>query len=203
MDFDFESAIEHLSKDSKLKSLIDTIVLPDRSVSKDVYAGLIQSIVSQQLSVKAANTIHNRFLSLFPTDYPNAEVLLELNEHDLRSAGLSRQKSTYVQNVAMFFKEHNLFNRNWDLDSDDQIISMLTQIKGVGKWTVQMILMFELGREDVFPVLDLGIQQGIKQVYGLKEDKKELLLRIEEIADPWKPFRSVACLYLWASKDMK
>lgn len=201
MDFDFDKAILHLSKDKELKVLIDNITLPERSPSKDVYTGLIRSIVSQQLSVKAANTIHGRFLNLFKDGYPNAAELQKLELSHLRGAGLSGQKSNYVKNVASFFVENELFDRNWTQDENYEIIALLTQIKGVGKWTVQMILMFVLSREDVFPILDLGIQQGIKEVYGLTEEKKELMARMEEIAEPWKPFRSIACLYLWAAKD--
>ena len=168
-----------------------------------MYAGLIRSIVSQQLSVKAASTIHNRFLNLFKDGYPSANELQKLEFEKLRGVGLSGQKTNYVRNVAVFFTENDLFEKDWTSDTDHEIIALLTQIKGVGKWTVQMILMFVLSREDVFPVLDLGIQQGIIEVYGLTEEKKELHAKMEEIAKPWKPYRSVACLYLWAGKDAK
>lgn len=203
MDFNFDKALQHLSKDKSLKSLIENISLPARSPSKDVYAGLIRSIVSQQLSVKAASTIHGRFLNLFEDGYPNAMELQELEFSQLRAVGLSGQKTNYVKNVAQFFTENDLFEKDWTLDEDHEIIALLTQIKGVGRWTVQMILMFVLSREDIFPVLDLGIQQGIKEVYGLTEEKKELHAKMEKIAESWKPFRSVACLYLWAAKDVK
>ena len=203
MEFNFEKALQHLSQDKGLKLLIDNISLPERNPSKDVYAGLIRSIVSQQLSVKAASTIHSRFLGLFEDGYPSAIDLLKLEFSQLRSVGLSGQKTNYVKNVAQFFIENELFEKDWTADADHEIITLLTQIKGVGKWTVQMILMFVLSREDVFPVLDLGIQQGIKEVYELTEEKKELHAKMEEIAKPWKPYRSVACLYLWAAKDVK
>ncbi len=200
--FNFDVAIKHLSKDKILKTAIDNIDLPERNPSKDVYAGLIRSIVSQQLSVKAADTIHTRFLNLFDSKYPYAELLLALEETQLRSVGLSGQKTKYVKNVARFFQENNLFDKDWSKESNQQIISLLTEIKGVGKWTVEMILMFVLSREDILPVLDLGIQQGIKQLYGITAEKKELYAKMEEIAEPWKPYRSIACLYLWATKDL-
>jgi len=203
MEFNFDKAILHLSKDSGLKLLIEHITLPKRNPSKDVYSGLIRSIVSQQLSVKAASTIHGRFLNLFEDGYPNAIALQNLDSTQLRAVGLSGQKTNYVKNVAQFFIENDLFEKDWTAVSDHEIIVLLTQIKGVGKWTVQMILMFVLSREDVFPVLDLGVQQGIKEVYGLTEEKKELHAKMEEIAEAWKPFRSIACLYLWAAKDIK
>jgi len=200
--FNFDKAVKHLSKDKVLKKAINAIVLPKRNPSKDVYAGLISSIVSQQLSVKAAATIHSRFLNLFEDQYPTSKLLLDLDDTELRAVGLSGQKTKYVKNVALFFQEHDLFKKDWSEESDQEIIVLLTQIKGVGKWTVEMILMFVLSREDILPVLDLGIQHGIIQLYGLKEEKKELYSKMEEIAEPWKPYRSIACLYLWAIKDL-
>ena len=201
-EFNFDKAIKHLSKDKILKKAINSIELPKRNPSKDVYAGLIRSIVSQQLSVKAAATIHSRFLDLFENQYPTSTLLLGLDDTELRGAGLSGQKTKYVKNVALFFQENDLFNKDWSEESDKEIIALLTQIKGVGKWTVEMILMFVLSREDILPIMDLGIQNGIKQLYELTEEKKELYSKMEEIAQPWKPYRSIACLYLWAIKDM-
>jgi len=200
--FDFEKAVQHLSNDATLKKVIYTIELPKRNPSKDVYEGLIRSIVSQQLSVKAAETIYRRFLGLFQSEYPDSNELLSLTDESLRSVGLSGQKMDYVRNVATFFDEHQLYSLDWSLHSDQEIVDLLTQIKGVGKWTVQMILMFVLSREDVLPVLDLGIQQGMKQLYNIKAEKKILYRKMEEIATPWRPYRSIACLYLWAIKDM-
>lgn len=201
--FNFGKAILHLSKDNVLQPVLESIILPKRNPSKDVYQGLIRSIVSQQLSVKAAETIHDRFLNLFESQYPHADQLLGLEDMQLRAVGLSGQKTKYVKNVASYFVENELFHKDWSAESDNQIISLLTEIKGVGQWTVEMILMFVLSREDVLPVLDLGIQQGIQQLYGFSAEKKELYAKMKEIAEPWKPYRSIACLYLWAIKDFK
>lgn len=203
MGFHFEKAIEHLSYDTTLKKVIEIIRLPERNPSKEVYEGLIRSIVSQQLSVKAAETIYRRFLDLFNDQYPHSSELLSLQDAQLRSVGLSGQKMGYVRNVATFFDEHQLHRHDWAPYTDQEIIDLLTQIKGVGKWTVQMILMFVLSREDVLPVLDLGIQQGMKQLYKIEGEKKALYQQMEEIATPWRPYRSIACLYLWAVKDLK
>lgn len=199
---DYKSAIDHLSKDKKFKPYIDKIKLPHRNPAKDIYSGLISSIVSQQLSVKAAATIHGRFIELFDTDYPNANELLAFSDSDLRGVGISAQKTKYVRNVAIYFQENNLFQKDWNLLSDNEIIILLTEIKGVGKWTVQMILMFVLKRPDVFPVLDLGIQHGMIKVYNLKQEKKELHAQMEILSKKWQPHRTVACLYLWAIKDV-
>lgn len=199
---DYKSAIDHLSKDKKFKPYIDKIKLPHRNPAKDIYSGLISSIVSQQLSVKAAATIHGRFIELFDTDYPHANELLAFSDSDLRGVGISAQKTKYVRNVAIYFQENNLFQKDWNLLSDNEIIILLTEIKGVGKWTVQMILMFVLKRPDVFPVLDLGIQHGMIKVYNLKQEKKELHAQMEILSKKWQPHRTVACLYLWAIKDV-
>ena len=199
---DYKAAIEHLSKDKKFSSYIDKIELPQRNPSSDLYSGLISSIVSQQLSVKAAATIHGRFVSLFKAKYPTAEELLQLSDIDMRSVGLSGQKTKYVRNVALFFQDNDLFDKDWTTLSDDEIISILTEIKGVGKWTVQMILMFVLKRPDVFPVLDLGIQHGMIEIYNLKQEKKELHAKMERLSKKWQPHRTIACFYLWAIKDV-
>ena len=199
---DYKKAIEHLSKDKKFKLYIDKIELPPRNPSSDIYSGLISSIVSQQLSLKAAATIHGRFLGLFKSEYPHADELLKFTDVEMRGVGLSGQKTKYVRNVAMFFQENSLFEKDWNALSDNDIIVLLTEIKGVGRWTVQMILMFVLKRPDVFPILDLGIQHGMIEIYNLKQEKKELHIKMEKLSKKWQPHRTVACLYLWAVKDV-
>ena len=202
-NFDFDAARVHLSKQKKLGEVIDSIILPEREHTDDLYLGLIRSIVSQQLSVKAANTIYNRFLDLFVDRYPHSNDLLNKEDDVLRSVGMSRQKTQYVKNVAQFFKDKDLFNKKWEDESNESIIKLLTEIKGVGQWTVEMILMFVLSRQDILPVLDLGIQQAMIELYGIKDEKKALHQKMEKISKPWKPYRSIACLYLWAMKDSK
>lgn len=197
------NAILHLQQDPKLRELIQKIEVPDFSPSRKIYFDLLESIVSQQLSVKAATTIFNRFLDLFPDKYPHPEHLLVLGIDQLRAVGLSNQKAGYMQNVATFSKEYDLETHDWDAMSDEEIIAFLSQIKGVGKWTVEMLLMFTLGRPDILPVDDLGIQQGIQRLYELEETGKALKKRMFEIAEPWRPYRTFACRYLWRFKDSK
>jgi DNA-3-methyladenine glycosylase II len=197
------NAILHLQQDPKLRELIQKIEVPDFTPSRKIYFDLLESIVSQQLSVKAATTIFNRFLDLFPDKYPHPEHLLVLEIEQLRAVGLSNQKARYMQNVADFSKAYNLETHDWDAMSDEEIIAFLSQIKGVGKWTVEMLLMFTLGRTDILPVDDLGIQQGIQRLYGLEETGKDLKKRMLEIAEPWRPYRTFACRYLWRFKDSK
>lgn len=193
--------LAHLYRDEKLKCIIEETTLSWSDTYRDVYAQLIRSIVFQQLSTKAATTIHGRFMRLFPDDYPVAEHILALETEELRSVGLSRQKVGYIQNVAEFFLSENLFDTDWETLSNDQIIALLTQIKGVGEWTVQMLLMFTLEREDVFPVNDLGIQQAMIRLYNLEGDKKAIQKQMIAIAEAWVPYRTLASYYLWQWKD--
>jgi len=193
-------ALKLLRKDEKLAPFLNAN-LESIKGSGDVYEGLIRSIVSQQLSVKAAATIYKRFLSLFESQYPTPSNLLNFDDATLRSAGLSSQKTKYVKNVAVFFNEHNLYDYEWSKLNDSEIIEKLTSIKGVGRWTVEMILMFTLDRPDILPLGDLGIQQAIKHIYKLQEEKKELGKKMEQISQKWKPHRSLACLFLWNYKD--
>ncbi|MCC6726687.1 MAG: DNA-3-methyladenine glycosylase 2 family protein [Saprospiraceae bacterium] len=194
----------HLSNDPVLKPLIDRIPFRELSVnSQGVYLDLLGSIISQQLSVKVAAVIEKRFLALFPDEMPLPHLLLEKDIPTLRSAGLSQQKATYLQNVADFFQKENLVDKDWSGMDNDEIIRYLTQIKGVGKWTVEMILMFSLSRPDVLPLDDLGIRQGIASLYNITETGKAMLHRMTEIATTWQPYRSYACLYLWRHKDGK
>lgn len=197
-----EAAKNHLSKDKKFKPLIEKIQLDLPVTDGDVYFYLIRSIVYQQLSGKAAGTIFGRFLELFSEGYPYPEPLLGFDIADLRAVGLSRQKASYILNVAEFFQTHQLENKDWQEMEDDEIIQFLTQIKGVGKWTVQMILMTTLHRTDVFPIDDLGIQKGIQKLYAFEDKGRSLKKKMLELSEPWRPYRTVASFYLWRFQDM-
>lgn len=201
MEMNLEAAILHLKQDTQLQKVILTTAVPPFAPSGRVYFDLLGSIVSQQLSTKAATTIFNRFCALFPEGYPNPEALISINPEQLRTAGLSIQKAAYLKNVARFSLENDLENYNWTALSDQDAIRMLTAIKGVGRWTAEMVLMFTLGRPDVFPIDDLGIQQSMIKLFGLTESGKNLHHRMLEHAEPWRPYRTVACRYLWRWKD--
>lgn len=196
-----EEILGHLSKDPILAKVIAGTRLEVRHSPHDPYFSLIRAIVFQQLSGKAAETIHNRFLALFEGGYPHPDRLVKMEMETLRSVGLSRQKATYIQNVAVFFEEHQLLEQDWETMTDEYLLRTLTQIKGVGQWTVEMLLMFTLNRPDILPVDDLGIQQAIQGLYGLEEKGKQLQKRMLEIAEPWRPYRTYASLYLWRWKD--
>jgi DNA-3-methyladenine glycosylase II len=193
--------ILHLKKDKKLSVLVENCHLNIHKGPLDVFNDLIRSIVSQQLSTSAAATIYNRFLNLMGD---NANISLEIQNksiEELRSVGLSYQKANYIQNVAKYFTENELHHIDWQMWRDEHIITELTNIKGVGKWTVEMILIFSLNREDVLPLDDLIIRNHMISLYGVTSEKKQLITDLTEIAESWRPYRSYACRYLWAAKD--
>ncbi len=192
----------HLSQDPVLKKLVEKFPFPPESTEhRDVYEALLRSIIFQQLSGKVATVIQNRFLALFEDGKPHPEQLVEMDLETLRSAGLSRQKASYLQNVAAFFQKENLENHDWNSMKDEEVVKYLTQIKGVGKWTVEVLLMFCLQRPDVLPLDDYGVSSAIIDLYGLTEKGKALRQRMLEVAEPWRPYRTYACWYLWRHKD--
>jgi DNA-3-methyladenine glycosylase II len=163
------------------------------------FDALCRSIIYQQLSTKAAGTIHGRFLDLFPGRHPSPEQLIAIPEEALRGVGLSRQKLNYLRDLAHKVHTGELPLDHLDTLPDREIIEYLVQVKGIGVWTAQMFLMFRLGRLDVLPDLDLGIRNAIKRAYkvrGVPNAKK-----IAKIGGPWTPYASVACWYLWRSLD--
>ena len=194
--------ITHLSKDKKLKKLVDA--QPTFSLEKrnKIYLRLCSSILSQQLSTKVAHVLYNRFLDLYGGKEPSAQKILETHVEVFRSIGFSNAKAGYVHNVCRFFIENKITDARLHKMTNEEVIDLLTQIKGVGKWTVEMILMFTLGREDVFAFDDLGLKQSMIKLYNIKEtDKKLLQKKMETITIKWKPYRTYACRYLWGWKD--
>lgn len=192
-----------LQQDKRLKPVIERCRFPRSRKNHDIYHSLLSSIVSQQLSVKAADTIFKRFIDKFDNRYPEAEILIAMDASSLRSAGLSQQKIGYVKNVAAFALHNNgLDYHQLKKMSDDQLLDHLTQIKGVGRWTVEMLLMFAFDRKDVFACDDLGIQQSMRKLYRLDLDSRQLKTRMLSIADRWRPYRSVVCKYLWQWKSL-
>lgn len=191
----------HLKKDIKLTTLLaaDTHVLQKR---KNTPIRLIASIISQQLSTLVAKIIFLRFLDLYDGKEPTCAQVLATEPTLLRGIGLSNSKVNYVQNVATFFIENKVTDKQLYNMPPEQVIELLTQIKGVGKWTVEMLLMFSLGQEDVFAVDDLGIQQAMIKLYKIKFDsKKELKIKMLKKSLSWSPYRTYACLHLWQWKD--
>jgi len=194
----------HLSKDRRLKKVIDTTKPYKLTKRKNVCLRLCASIMSQQLSTRVADVIYRRFLELYDRKEPTPEQLLATSHETLRAIGLSNAKVTYVHNVARFALEQGMDDKKLRKMSNEEVIQYLTQIKGVGQWTVEMILMFTLGREDVFAADDLGIQTAMSKLYKLdREDKKQLREDMLRISARWAPYRTYGCLYLWRWKDRK
>ncbi len=192
-----------LKKDRKLFKAIKAMPTHTLLQRKNIYLSLVSSIISQQLSTRVAEVIYGRFLRLFGKKIPTTEMILALDFALLRSVGLSNAKANYVRNVCLFFKEHSLTDAKLKKMTDEAIIDLLTQIKGVGRWTVEMILMFTLGREDVFAADDLVIQQGMVSIYTLEApNKKQLVVQMKNIAECWRPYRTYACRYIWNWKDL-
>lgn len=195
--------LAHLSKDKKLGVLIENCEVVVEKGPIKVFDDLIRSIVSQQLSTSAAATIYGRFINSIDDKSSVSEQILSKNTEELRSYGLSYQKASYIQNVATHFEQKKLHDTDWHNWSDEEIIQELTKIKGVGRWTVEMILMFSLNREDVLPLDDLIIRTNMISLYDVKSEKKQLIADLQDIAEPWRPYRTYACRYLWAAKDSK
>ena len=194
--------IIHLSKDKKLKKIIDNQEPHTITIRKKVYLHLCASILSQQLSTKVAKVLYNRFLNLYGNKEPSAKQILETPATVFRNIGFSNAKASYVHNVCRFFSDNNITDSRLYKMNNEEVFELLTQIKGVGKWTVEMILMFTLGREDIFAMDDLGLKQSVIKLYKIEEtDKKLLRDKIEKISLRWSPYRTYACKYLWGWKD--
>lgn len=201
-----KKAAQYLEKNDPILGIVirGSQKIPTIVPHKNYYQELVESIISQQLSVKAAATILRRFLDLFPeSKFPSPEQILEKDIETFRGVGLSRQKATYIQDLAVKVLEGTVRFNHLDSLSNQQVINELTQIKGVGVWTVHMFLLFCMGRLDVLPTGDLGIKNGMQKLYNLEE--KPSPETMEEIATKysWHPYESVASWYVWYSLDNK
>ena len=193
--------VTHLQKDKKLSKTIGGD-LHELTLHKNIPVRMMASIISQQLSTKVAKVIFKRFLELYKGKEPKPQQVLDTPATTLRSIGLSNAKVSYVHNVAVFCIEHKITDKRLLAMRNEEIIELLVQIKGIGKWSVEMLLMFTLGREDVFAVDDLGIQQAMCKLYKLDfENKKEMKEKMLKISAKWSPYRTYACLHLWRWKD--
>ncbi|BAV09353.1 DNA-3-methyladenine glycosylase II [Filimonas lacunae] len=191
----------HLQKDKKLSRILVEPLEP-LSTHKNIPLRLMASIMSQQLNTKVARVIFLRFLDLYGGKEPTAQQVTDTPFEALRSVGLSNAKAQYVHNVAAFCTEHKITDKMLAKMDDESIIELLTRIKGVGRWTVEMLLMFTLGREDVFSVDDFGIQQAMIKIYKLDTtDKKAFKKKMIALAEKWSPYRTYACKHLWQWKE--
>jgi DNA-3-methyladenine glycosylase II len=192
------AALNHLRQDAILATIIAKYELETNTQEVDVYLDILDAIVSQQLSVKAAATIFKRFKELFSQPIPPVNEILAMPEEKMRSAGLSFQKIKYVKAFAQA-----LYDKTLDLESlknlsDEDVITELTKVKGIGRWTAEMILIFSLKREDIFSLGDLGLRNAVARLYDISRDD---LKQIEDISKKWAPHRSLASRYLWKSLE--
>ena len=200
----YQTAADHLSEhDPHLGPIIAKYGLPKFRPHTDYYQDLVESIIGQQLSVKAAATIRGRFKDLFGGKLPTPTEILSKDTDQLRAVGLSAQKANYVRDLAEHVLDGRVtFDRLAD-QTNDEIIAELTDVKGIGEWTVHMFLMFAMGRLDVLAHGDLGIRNAIRKVYDL--DHAPTPQEIKDIAEKynWAPYQTVACWYLWSALDNK
>jgi DNA-3-methyladenine glycosylase II len=174
-------------------------LVPEHRRGREHYAALVRSIVGQQLSVKAAASIYARVETMFDGHAPTPEQILAADTEALRAAGLSRAKVVYLRSLAEHVLEGSLELDKLDALDEDEVLAELVAVKGLGTWTAQMFLMFQLARPDVLPVGDLGIRRAVERAYGL--DDLPSPAELERIAEPWRPWRTLACRYLWASLE--
>lgn len=194
--------IEHLSRDKKLRPVLAAQAPLQLKERRNICLRLCASIMSQQLSTKVAEVLFRRFLELYDGKEPKPKQIAATPHETLRGIGLSNAKAAYVHNVANFFIEQKLSDAKLRKLDNEVLIEQLTQIKGIGRWTVEMLLMFTLGREDVFAPDDYGIQMAMKKLYGLDAaNKKAFKESMLHIAQKWSPYRTYACLHLWRWKD--
>ena len=199
---DLTAGIDLLKRDKIMRVLINKYGRPDFNPGQDYFQSLFRSIVFQQLSGEAAQTIYKRLVKLIPeTSNLCPNEVLKIEKNDMSKAGLSSQKINYVRNLADYFENNSFKKKNVERMTDDEISKELIQIKGIGQWTVDMFLMFTLNRTDILPFGDLGIQKGIMKILNKKilPSKKEM----ENCSKKWRPFRTIACWYLWRMTDDK
>ena len=197
-----DAAVKHLRvADPVMRNVIRQVGPFTLKPGGDRFAMLVRSIISQQISTKAARSIRQRLQDLCPDQKLTAENLSRFDPDELRTAGVSPQKARYIGELCVAVVEERLRLRQLGRFSDEAVIEQLIQVKGIGRWTAQMFLIFALGRLDVFPHDDLGIRTAIRNLYGLDDlpDKQAS----HEIAEPWRPYASVASWYCWRSGDLQ
>jgi len=194
-----DQSIHHLLKDNKLKDLINKYPAANFTSKDNYFDSLSKSIIYQQLSGKVAGIIHKRFLTLFKKENPEPEQYLQINNSRLRKIGLSKQKINYIHNLSIFF----INNKTSQLKnlSEEDITNKLISIKGIGQWTIDMFMMFTLGKTNILPVGDLGIKKAFKYLYDLKELPSRQFMK--EKSNDWQPYRTIGCYYLWMMIDDK
>ena len=197
---DIELALKYLSRDKDLKTLIDHFGVITLKRRRNYFKSLLRSIIHQQLSGKAARTIENRFLELYNGNrYPTPEEVLKTPAEAIQNVGISRMKTEYIRGLSKIIDDGDIRLEKLSELSNDEVGNVLKEVKGIGQWTVDMFLIFSLNRPDVFPLNDLGIQKGLMLLLG----RQKILSRESMLSHSkkWKPYRTLASLYLWKIVD--
>ena len=192
-----KEAIKFLKKDPKFAKIIKQVGDYNVKITKNRYQSLVEAIIAQQLSGSAAGAILKKFKKLYKSNFPKPLEVLKTPDSKLRSAGLSRMKISYIKDLSKKIETNQLSFRKISTKSDEYVVEQLTNVKGIGRWTAEMFLIFSLGRLDILPVGDLGLKKGVQLMHSFNElpDEKE----IEILAESWRPYRTVATWYLWKS----
>lgn len=193
--------IAHLKKsDPILKVIIEGVKLREVTVTRGPFKALVEAIVSQQLSIKAADTIFNRFVALTPgKKFPTPREIMKMPPAKMRKCGLSRMKVSFIKDLAKKTLDGTLNFKTINRLTDEEVVGHLTSVKGIGRWTAEMFLIFSLQRDDVFSYGDLGLRNALQRLYKMK--KPPTPRQVEKITAKWKPYRSLASRYLWESLD--
>lgn len=199
MNFDWQPGVEHLRTDPLMNAIIERVGAPELGRERDAWRSLSSSIIGQQISVSAARAIRNRFAALCASEYPTPAQVLAADDETLRGAGLSRNKVLAVRDLALHLEDGRIHAARFDEMDDEAIIGELSAVRGIGRWTAQMYLLFSLQRPDVWAIDDLGLRHGVRKLHGLDAmpDKKQM----ESLGAIWSPWRSLASWYLWRSLE--
>ena len=192
-----QTGINVLKKDPKLRGIINEVGEYRVKLTRNYYQSLVEAIITQQLAGSAVDSIIRRFKNLYNSRFPKPLDVIQTPAHKLRKTGLSGMKIVYIKELSKKIESNELKMRKIPKLSDDKIIDELTRVKGIGRWTAEMFLIFSLGRLDVLPVGDLGLKKAIQQMYSLKQLPQSS--EIEEYAERWRPYRTIATWYLWKS----
>jgi DNA-3-methyladenine glycosylase II len=191
-------AVQYLCKvDSNLERIIKIVGKYSINIRNDPFQSLVESIIYQQLAGKAANAIYNRFINYYNNKQITPTLILNSPNDNLKKVGLSNRKIDYLKDLALHVYDGRINLEELPKMNDEEIINKLINVKGIGRWTSEMFLIFSLGRQDILPVTDLGVRKAIQKVYSLSELPKPNIMM--EIAKPWRPYRSIATWYLWKS----
>lgn len=193
-----KDAIIFLQKDPQLAAIIDSVGSYKLKRKNHHFSVLVESIISQQISTSAAEAIFKRFKKLYPK-FPTASEILSTRKSKLRVVGLSGMKIEYLKDLARNVKEGRLDMKSLSKMKDEDAIAHLTHVKGIGRWTAEMFLIFSLGRQDVFPTDDLGLRKGVQMLFSLPEIPKPK--EVERLGERWRPYRTIATWYLWRSLE--